>query len=96
VTTVARPGDFIGSRGSLSGRLRGDPHAECTDNLRHRLEARIAIRGKRLVKADPGDASGSINLLMAELTSSWSCAIGPRARSKWESSSLLLLRRHLS
>src|SRR5665213_2182594 len=39
-----------------SGCLRAQPHAECADNLRHGLEARIAVRRERLVKAGPCDA----------------------------------------
>ena len=39
-----------------SGRLRAQSHAECTDNLRHGFEARIAVRRECLIKAGPGDA----------------------------------------
>ena len=39
---------------ATSGRLLAQPHAECTNNLRHGLEARIAVRRERFVKAGSG------------------------------------------
>src|SRR6185437_3275466 len=39
-----------------SGRLRAQPHAECTDNFRHGLETRISVWRERFVESRSGDA----------------------------------------